>query len=299
MSEDGSWLECRSTGTRLALGESGVVGRGPTARLRVTNGGVSREHASLLRREGAWWIQDLGSANGTFVNGLPANVPMRLRHGDELSFGPARFVFRSLGEDGMEPGDGDHTSEVTIVGSGIRAREVTLLVADVIGYTDCSTRFPAQAMAQSMAAWCQQCRRLFFDCGGHIDKFIGDCVFAWWHGFNASVKTRALQAARALADGLPGTSLPDGSLLRCGVGLHAGEAVLSRLGPSSHTLLGSDVNLTFRIESLSRKLEPVVVTRPFANGWPDDSGWSFPSLGDHEIKGWPHPVEVCGVRGAV
>src|SRR6187455_2472033 len=131
MSADGSWMECRTTGTRFALEESGVVGRGPTARLRVENSGVSREHASLRHREGAWWIQDLGSANGTFVNGLPANVPMRLRNGDELSFGPARYIFRSPDADWQS--SGADTSEVTIVGGGTRAQEVTLLVADVIG----------------------------------------------------------------------------------------------------------------------------------------------------------------------
>jgi adenylate cyclase len=289
------WLECRSSGARHALEESGVVGRGPTARLRVDNSGVSREHASLLRREGSWWVQDLGSANGTFVNGLPANVPVRLRNGDELSFGPARYVFRS-GDGDASSTHGD-TSEVTIVGpGGPRPQEVTLLVADVIGFSEFSTRFPASDIGKTMSEWCAQCRKVFFDCGGHVDKFIGDCVFGWWHGFGAAVKSQAIQAARTIAAGLPGTDLPDGSPLRCGVGLHSGEAVLSRLGPGTHTLLGSDVNLAFRIESLSRKLEPVVVTRPFANGWPDDTTWQFHSLGTHEVKGWPHPVEVCGVK---
>ena len=271
-----------------------MIGRGPRARLRVENSGVSREHASLLRREGSWWIQDLGSANGTFVNGLPANVPMRLRNGDELSFGPARYTFRTPEADGHS--SGHDTSEVTIVGTGVRAQEVTMLVADVVGFSEFSTRFAPADVSKTMGDWCQQCRKLFLDYGGHVDKFIGDCVFAWWHGFTANVKSQALQAARAIATGLPGTPLPDGSALRCGVGLHSGEAVLSRLGPSSHTLLGSDVNLTFRIESLTRKLEPVVVSRPFANGWPDGTEWTFPTLGEHEVKGWPHPVEVCGVR---
>jgi adenylate cyclase len=289
-----SWLECRTSGSRHSLEESGVVGRGPTARLRVENSGVSREHASFSKREGAWWVQDLGSANGTFVNGLPANVPTRLRNGDEISFGPARYVFRSADGDGMSS-HGD-TSEVTIVGFGSREQTVTMLVADVIGFSGLSTRFPSADVSQCMSDWCRECRRVFFDCGGHVDKFIGDCVFGWWHGMTAAVKTQALQAALTISTGLPGARLPDGSALRCGVGLHSGEAVLSRLGPSTHTLLGSDVNLTFRIESLTRKLEPVVVSRPFANGWPDEIAWTFPTLGTHEVKGWPDPVEVCGVR---
>ncbi len=61
-------MENKSTGERFPLESAAVVGRAPTAGLRVIDTGVSREHASLLRREGAWWVQDLGSSNGTFVN---------------------------------------------------------------------------------------------------------------------------------------------------------------------------------------------------------------------------------------
>lgn len=296
MSEEQSWLECRASGARLALEESGVVGRGPTVRLRVDDAGVSREHAAVRHRDGAWWVQDLSSANGTFVNGLPANVSTRLRDGDEVSFGPARYVFRS--SEGRSAANATDINEVTIVGRAPGELNVTLLVADVMGFSELSTRFSAADMGKTMSAWCENCRTLMHDCGGHVDKFIGDCVFAWWHGFTAAVKDQALTAARAISAGLTGAQLPDGSALRCGVGLHSGEAVLSRLGPSSHTLLGSDVNLAFRIETLTRKLEPVVVSRPFANGWPDGAAWSFPTLGTHAVKGWPHPVEVCGVRAS-
>ena len=294
MSAEQSWLECRVRGTRLTLDESGVVGRGPTVRLRVDDAGVSREHAAVRRRDGAWWVQDLGSANGTFVNGLPANVSTRMRDGDEVNFGPARYVYRSSEGRGMA--SATDLNEVTIVGRAPGELNVTLLVADVMGFSELSTRFSAAEVGKVMSAWCDHCRVVMHDCGGHIDKFIGDCVFAWWHGFTAAVKSQALAAAKTLSAGLPGNPLPDGSSIRCGVGLHAGEAVLSKLGPSSHTLLGSDVNLAFRIESLTRKLEPVIVSRPFANGWPDGTAWSFPTLGTHEVKGWPHPVEVCGVR---
>ena len=295
MSAEQTWLESRTSGTRIPLEDSGVIGRGPTAALRVDDAGVSREHAAVRRRDGAWWVQDLGSANGTFVNGLPANVSMKLRDGDEVCFGPARYVFRGPDAFGTSSTHTD-IGEVTIVGRTPGELNVTLLVADVMGFSELSTRFSAAEMSSAMTAWCGHCRTIMHQCGGHVDKFIGDCVFAWWHGFTAAVKTQALTAARAISAGLPEARLPDGSTLRCGVGLHSGEAVLSMLGPSSHTLLGSDVNFAFRIETLTRKLEPVVVSRPFANGWPDDSAWAFPTLGTHEIKGWPHPVEVCGVR---
>jgi adenylate cyclase len=295
MSSEQAWLESRATGVRLALEEFAVVGRGPSVRLRLEDAGVSREHASLRRREGVWWVQDMGSANGTFVNGMPATVSTRLRNGDEVSFGPARYVFRDPGAEGRAAG-GD-TMEMTLVGRPhAEVTPVTLLVADVMGFSELSTRVPPEEISRAMSAWCGHCRTVLNGCGGHIDKFIGDCVFAWWRGSAVEVKTQALKAARLLAGGQAGARLADGSALRCGIGLHAGEAALSRLGPSSYTLLGADVNLTFRIESLTRKLEPLVVSRPFAGGWPEDGSFTFPSLGTHEVKGWHQPVEVCAVR---
>lgn len=296
MSSDPAWLECRATGNRLALEESAVVGRGPTVRLRVEDSGVSREHASLRRKDGAWWVQDMGSANGTFVNGLPATVSTKVHDGDEISFGPARYVFRHPGSR-SGAGESDHLEQTIVAGPRAEVVQVTLLVADVMGFSELSTRHPAEVISRVMTEWCDHCRHVLYECGGHIDKFIGDCVFAWWYGSGADVKNRALTASRLLAEGHSGTRLPDDSALRCGIGLHSGEAALSRLGPSSYTLLGADVNLTFRIESLTRKLETPLASRAFASGWPQDSDWQFPSLGTHEIKGWHQPVEVCGVRG--
>jgi len=296
MSSENAWLECRATGNRLALEDSGIVGRGPAVRLRVEDTGVSREHASLRRKDGGWWVQDMGSANGTFVNGLPVAVNTRLKDGDELSFGPARYVFHDPGSRGRAATE-DHMEMTIVARPNAGVAKVTLLVADVVGFSELSTRMPPEEISRAMSAWCERCRRVLHDCGGHIDKFIGDCVFAWWHGSGTEIKSRALMAARTLLAGHADTQLPDGSSLRCGIGLHAGEASLSRLGPSSYTLLGADVNLAFRIESLTRKLEPVVTSKAFASNWPEDSAWVFPSLGTHEIKGWHQPVEVCGVRG--
>ncbi len=297
MSSEHAWLESCATGARLALGEFAVVGRGSAVGLRVDDAGVSREHASLRRKDGGWWVQDMGSANGTFVNGLPASVSTRLRGGDQISFGPARYVFR---EEGRSLWSGaDETMEMSHVArSHGDDSEVTLLVSDIMGFSEVSTRLPAAEIARATSVWCGHCRAVLHDCGGHIDKFIGDCVFAWWKGGTPGVKSRALEAARLLNEAPPELRrLSDGTELRCGTGLHTGEAALSRLGPSSYTLMGADVNLVFRIESLTRKLEPVVVSRPFANGWPANSGFTFPSLGAHRVKGWHVPVEVCAVRG--
>ena len=60
--------------------------------------GVSRRHAQIHVQESDLFIRDLGSTNGTRLNGalIPANQPMRLRDGDELELGQFRTVIRFI-----------------------------------------------------------------------------------------------------------------------------------------------------------------------------------------------------------
>jgi len=48
-----------------------VIGRGEDCTVRLVAPEVSRRHAEIFPRDGAWWVRDLGSSNGTLVNGRP------------------------------------------------------------------------------------------------------------------------------------------------------------------------------------------------------------------------------------
>jgi hypothetical protein len=82
------------THVRLERGRM-TLGRLATCDVTVDDRTVSREHAALVRRGGEWWIVDLGSTNGTTVNGTraaeqPLNPGDRIRLGEvELEFGEA------------------------------------------------------------------------------------------------------------------------------------------------------------------------------------------------------------------
>lgn len=58
--------------------------------------GVSRRHAAITQGDKSLYVEDLGSTNGTRINGfqLEANQPYRLRDGDELELGRLRIVVR-------------------------------------------------------------------------------------------------------------------------------------------------------------------------------------------------------------
>jgi class 3 adenylate cyclase len=64
------------------------------------------------------------------------------------------------------------------------------------------------------------------------------------------------------------------------------------MGRGVNTAVGEAVNVTFRIESLTRKLQvPVLVSASFMEGWPEGAQ-EFKNVGIHPVKGQPEPVEV-------
>jgi len=67
------------------------VGRATDCDLQLVEGHVSRHHAQLQVERGTIWLEDLGSANGTFVNGDRVIGAWRLFHGDEVAFDTLRY----------------------------------------------------------------------------------------------------------------------------------------------------------------------------------------------------------------
>jgi hypothetical protein len=69
-----------------------IVGRAPGCQFILTDLTVSRFHAEIYRGDEGWMISDLGSMNGTRVNGWRLTGPARLRPGDEIGFGNSSFI---------------------------------------------------------------------------------------------------------------------------------------------------------------------------------------------------------------
>ena len=65
--------------------------------------GLSRQHLALVRRDGQWTVEDLGSKNGTLLNGARVEKPMPFRPGDRVSAGHLTIEFA-----GAEPRQPEH-----------------------------------------------------------------------------------------------------------------------------------------------------------------------------------------------
>lgn len=81
---------------RLELAGGRVtVGKGPGNEIALDDPTVSRLHATIEEFAEGWCVTDLGSSNGTYLNGERIWAQHRLRHGDEIRVGRSRLLFRS------------------------------------------------------------------------------------------------------------------------------------------------------------------------------------------------------------
>ena len=87
-------------------GTSFIIGRTQDCDLRIANLSVSRRHAQLDRSEDGWLLSDLGSHNGTRVNGWLVREPVPIHPGDLLQFGTAVFVIQVDAGTGNPPASG-------------------------------------------------------------------------------------------------------------------------------------------------------------------------------------------------
>jgi pSer/pThr/pTyr-binding forkhead associated (FHA) protein len=78
----------------IAIGnEEFLIGRGTDCDLRLREEDISRHHCLIHVRQKEMTLSDLGSSNGTFVNGQPVHSQARLKSGDEIQLGEkVRFV---------------------------------------------------------------------------------------------------------------------------------------------------------------------------------------------------------------
>ncbi len=103
--------EGADAGREIPLISETTIGRDESADLVLADAGISRTHAKVTPEGNSAIIEDLGSSNGTFVNGERVEDPRRLRDGDELQLGNAIVAFASGTDETelIEPIDPDAT----------------------------------------------------------------------------------------------------------------------------------------------------------------------------------------------
>lgn len=257
----------------------------------------------MIRQQASgFWLYDLGSANGTMLNDREIPQPTQLKHGDLIGLADITFLFHVPEEAETTSSEDALTDTPMATVIGVRKTPMVLLVTDIMNFSGLSERLGEERVAQILNVWYDDCRAIMEENEGTIDKFMGDGMFGYWTKTTPQARHQALEAAKLLAEGP--RSLPtelrqflefEQIPVRCGVGLHIGEAAVGAVARGTRTALGDAVNMTFRIESLTRELGTSVLTSStFLSGW--DSGTTkFESFGLQALKGYTEQMELFGV----
>ncbi len=285
---------------KIPLGDTVLLGRKKDCHVRLTDSRVSRQHAMIRRQDdGDYWFYDLGSSNGSYINDQRVITTRKLSTDDTIRICDHEYHFDA----GDEGGQRDHDTSLDATISEIRTIPVVMLVSDIKGFTEISEKLPPDILAQTIGSWYRECDEVLTNHGATVDKFIGDAVLAYWMDVSAETRNRALLGAQALREACQRiaqeqetTFEEHGLTLGSGVALHLGKVAHGQMGQGTFTMIGDAVNITFRLESLTRTLKKtVLVSEEFLSGW--DDGYQYCCHeGSHNVKGRTSPLEVYSVE---
>ena len=83
----------RGGGSMFAVTKSGAtIGRGPESTIQLADLSVSRKHAKITYKQGAYWLSDVGSMGGTWLDGTKLAAPRRVAVGQTIDIGVCRLT---------------------------------------------------------------------------------------------------------------------------------------------------------------------------------------------------------------
>jgi adenylate cyclase len=256
---------------------------------------ASRNHA-MIRRLGKndYYLIDSGSSNGSYVNKQRVSAPKLLKAGDVISIGNIELIFEQVRrqDDTLDT----WSMQETMISDTPEIKQITVLVADIRGFTTLSEKVNIRILTKMMNSWFHQVSNIIFENQGVVDKFIGDCVFARWETEIAENQTslQALNAAVLIHKvteeiNQAFTNVDDVSI---GVGINTGVASMG-IG-QDNTALGDAVNTAFRLENATKVLKKDIVMSESTYKHLPEYLWR--NCKQHiRVKGKRDTLRVCGL----
>jgi class 3 adenylate cyclase len=173
-------------------------------------------------------------------------------------------------------------------------RLVTVLFADLVGFTSASEGRDAEETRQLLSRYFDTCRRLIELYGGTVEKFIGDAVMAVW-GTPVAQEDDVERAVRAALD-LVATVPEIDEQLQARAAVLTGEAAVTIGAEGEGMVAGDLVNTASRIQG---EAEPGSVLVGEATKRASEAAIVYEEAGSRELKGKSEPVQLWRARRVV
>ena len=189
---------------------------------------------------------------------------------------------------------------------GGETRELTFLFSDIRGFTPISEKYKGnpEGLTKLINRFLTRMTDVIIANGGTIDKFMGDCIMAFWNAPIENKKHRELAVKSALemivalkelnihlqAEGLPQINI--------GIGINTGEALVGNMGSEQrfdYSVIGDAVNLASRLESSSKTLGKTIVIGEDTRHTIETS-YPFEYIDSITVKGKTEEIKVYSVK---
>lgn len=189
-----------------------------------------------------------------------------------------------------------HPESVSMEGE---SREMTILFSDVRGFTTISEGLDPKDLTLLMHDFLTPLSRVIYKHRGTIDKYMGDCIMAFWgaplsdpdHARNAMLAAMEMQQTlQTLQPYFRGRGWPE---IRAGIGINTGRVSVGNMGSEvrvAYTVMGDEVNLASRLEGITKQYEvDLLVGENTRNAVAD---FVYRELDHVRVKGKDKPVAI-------
>jgi len=191
----------------------------------------------------------------------------------------------------------------TLLRLGGSTEQLTFLFSDIRGFTPISEKYQKdpQGLTSLINRFLDNQTEIILKHGGTIDKYMGDCIMAFWgaplpddkHKENA---TAALLEMKESLEKLNETLAEEGlDQINTGAGINSGLCVVGNFGSSSrfdYSVLGDSVNLAARLESQCKEYDVGMIISEYSLV----EGYKYEYLDEIIVKGKSEPVKIYTIR---
>lgn len=183
-------------------------------------------------------------------------------------------------------------------------RDVTALFCDIRGFTKyCDAREPEEVVAV-LNEYLDVMSEVILRYEGTIDKYIGDCIMAFWNAPDDQPDHAqravccAMEMRYALANYKTTRAGIDNELFECGIGIHTGPALVGNVGATkrfNYTAIGSTINLAARLEALTKRFTTrIIISHPTMEQISGE--FTITSLGEVSVPGFAQRQQLYSVE---
>ena len=252
------------------------------------------------------WLSDLGL--GDFAELFEANlidedVLAQLTDADLLELGlplGVRVKLRAALEDLRSVRASDQASQTPQShAEGAERRRITVMFIDLVGSTTLQSRLDPEDMAEVIRAYQDVCAGVITRFGGHVAKYMGDGVLAYfgWPAAHEDEVAQAVRAGLAIVDSVSDLEA-DGTALESRVGLASGLVVVGDLvgeeESQERAVVGETPNLAARLQGEAQP-NHVVISEETRSLLGRD--FQVTDLGESELKGMDGLTRIFSVEG--